>query len=221
MTSRYGDGCAEFYDELYGPPNPNVIRTLSRLASNGSILELGLATGRTALALTSHCAEVFGIESSHAMLDRLASKANAEKLRVVEGDFATIRLNHRFDVIFALVNTLDLLETQELQQRCLHNVYHMLKDTGAFVVESYTQLEEINRGEREVTTYNHTIETRLGSRRYDVRLLYTDVRKLDMLAARAGLVLRERWMNWQGTPYTEGAEWHISVYRRGPKVPPN
>jgi SAM-dependent methyltransferase len=74
MSSSYGDGCAEFYDELYGTPNPIMIQTLSGLALGGSVLELGLATGRTALALKPYCGEVVGIESSHAMLDRFAAK---------------------------------------------------------------------------------------------------------------------------------------------------
>src|SRR5262245_21298099 len=123
--SEYGDGCAEFYDQLYGPPNPNVVRVLSRLARYGSVLELGFATGRTALALTKHCAEVAGIESSRAMLERFASKDGAGELRAVEGDFATVRLAERFDLIFALVNTIFLLESEERVFECLCNVGHM------------------------------------------------------------------------------------------------
>lgn len=102
--SDYGDGCAEFYDELYGPPNPNAVRAFGQLVAGGSALELGSGTGRTALALHKYCSRLVGIESSRAMLAQFAVKRGADEVQVIEGDFSRVRLAERFDLVFVLVN---------------------------------------------------------------------------------------------------------------------
>jgi len=220
--SDYGDGCAEFYDDLYGPPNPNAVRTLGRLVAGGSALELGIGTGRTALALRNYCSHLVGIESSSAMLDRLAVKPGADKVRVIEGDFSCVQLTERFDLIFVLVNTFFLLESRALQSRCLSNVREMLSETGVFVVESYDSSQsvaDVAQDER-VVSYKHEVRTVQGTRQYQARLLYQSASGLDTLARTAGLELGTRWANWLGKPYTSNASMHVSVYcRRG--APPN
>jgi SAM-dependent methyltransferase len=214
--SDYGNGCAEFYDDLYGPPNPNAVRALGRLVAGGSALELGIGTGRTALALRKHCSHLVGIESSTAMLDRLALKPGADKVRVVQGDFSRVQLAERFDLIFVLVNTFFLLETRASQSRCLSNVREMLSKKGLFVVEAYDPSQGVAgvaQGER-VVSYKHEVQTAQGPRQYEARLLYQSVSGLDSLARTAGLELGTRWATWQGKPYTPNASKHVSVYCR-------
>ena len=158
MTSSiYGDNCAAFYDDIYGPAQAVVVRTLCSLARGGSVLELGLATGRTAIALSEKGLTVSGIESSSAMLDQLRRKPGVDKIRIVEGDFASISLPEQFDLIFALVNTFCLLETQRRQSQGLRN---------------------------------------------------------DALTQSAGLVLKERLGDWQGSPYRPEVGNHVTVYGR-------
>ena len=217
--SDYGEGCAEFYDDLYGPPNPNAVRALSRLVAGGSALELGIGTGRTALALRNYCSHLVGIESSRSMLDQFAAKRGADEVRVIEGDFSCVRLAERFDLIFVLVNTLFLLETRALQSRCLSNVREMLSETGVFVVEAYDPSPGVENGadHERVVSYKHEVRTAQGMRQYEARLLYQSINSLDSLAQAAGLSLGTRWANWQGAPYTPNASMHVSVYghRRG------
>ena len=220
--SDYGDGCAEFYDDLYGPPNPNAVRALGRLVAGGSALELGIGTGRTALALRKYCSHLVGIESSSAMLDRFALKRGADEVRVIVGDFSCVRLVERFDLIFVLVNTLFLLETRALQFGCLSNVREMLSEAGVFVVEAYDPSPCVSDGahEQRVASYKHEVRTSQGMRQYEARLLYQSVNGLDSLAHAAGLELGTRWATWLGAPYTANASMHVSVYcRRG--APPN
>jgi len=220
--SDYGDGCAEFYDDLYGPPNPNTVRALSRLVAGGSALELGIGTGRTALALRSYCSHLVGIESSGAMLDRFAVKHGADEVRVIEGDFSYVRLEERFDLIFVLVNTLFLLETRALQSRCLSNVREMLSETGVFVVEAYDPSSDIERADDErLVIYKHQVRTAQGMRPYEARLLHQSANRLDSLAHAAGLELRTRWSNWQGAPYAPNSNMHVSVYGRRREAPPH
>lgn len=214
--STYGEGCAEFYDEIYGPPNPNAVRTLSRLAAGGAVLELGIATGRTALALSPHCSVVFGIESSPAMLRQLARKAGAGQLHVIKGDFATVRLPQRFDLIFALVNTLFLLEALPRQFSCLGNVSQMLADTGRFVVEAFRpyHYQAQGRGEAQATNFRAEVTTTSGPRCYEAGLLYNEPDELDALAGKAGLTREALWADWKGSPYRPDGSSYIAVYGR-------
>jgi SAM-dependent methyltransferase len=210
MVADYGDGCAEFYDEIYGPPNQHIVRTLANLASNGSVFELGLATGRTAIPLTEHCREVAGIESSRAMLEQLALKDKASRVRAIEADFATTCLDDRFDLIFTLTNTIFLLESTDLMLECFRNVRQMLKMNGLFLIEAFRPYEY---KEGRPTIYSHRINTKLGERLYEARLLYQDPEQLDVLASSAGLELRERWSDWNGSAYTSQSTQHVSIYR--------
>jgi SAM-dependent methyltransferase len=216
IMSDYGDGCAEFYDDLYGPPNSNAVRALGRLVAGGSALELGIGTGRTALALRNYCSYLVGIESSSAMRDRFAIKRGAVEIRVIAGDFSCVRLAERFDLIFVLVNTLFLLETRALQSRCLSNVREMLSESGVFVVEAYDPSPGVIDGadDEQLMSYKHEVRTAYGIRQYEARLLYQSVNRLDSLAHAAGLELGTRWATWLGAPYTPNASTHISVYCR-------
>ncbi len=216
MTSHYGDSCADFYDEIYGPPREDVVRALTKLARGGSVLELGAATGRTALALLGRGLAVTGIESSLGMLQQLRRKSGADGMRVFEGDFATLRLAEQFHLIFALVSTFCLLETQKRQEQCLHNVAAMLKRDGVLVLEMFRP----GGGEHEITAEGRRshvrteLVTRTGQRIYEARLLYPEVEVLDSMATNAGLVLKERFGDWKGSSYAPHTGNHVSVYGR-------
>lgn len=215
-SSSYGNNCAPFYDEIYGPPRAVVVRSLCSLARGGSVLELGLATGRTALALSEKGLTVSGIESSPAMLAQLRRKPGVEEIRIVEGDFASISLPEQFDLIFALVNTFCLLETQLRQALCLRNVAQMLKSDGVFLLEVFRPAN--SDGEITVegirSNVRHELETKTGRRVYEVDLLYPSLANLDALANDAGLVLNERFGDWEGSPFRPEVGNHLTVYGR-------
>ena len=212
--SSYGDNCAEFYDEIYGPPHAAVVRALTRFARGGSVLELGIATGRTGLALAEEGLPLTGIESSSAMLAQLRGKPGVHGIRIVEGDFATVRLAEKFDLVFAITNTFSLLETQHRQIQCLHNVSNMLKSDGVFVMEVFRPCD----GDGEVTeegvrlNFRHELNTKLGRRFYEGRMLCPQVEVLNGLASGAGLSLKERFGDWHGSAYQPAVGNHVSVY---------
>lgn len=212
--SDYGDGCADFYDELYGPPKSMVIKTLSRLAAGGSVLELGVGTGRTALALRHHCASVAGIESSAKMLEQLRAKPDSQSMRIFEGDFSSVRLQERFELVFVLLNTLFLINRSD-QFQCLRNVRDMLTENGLFLIEAYKPSGEAISDEHGCFDYGRTIMTSKGDRSYEARLCYRNVDDLDAVASEAGLVLRERWSDWRGAQHSPDSPMHVSVYGRG------
>jgi len=94
----YGDRCAEVYDHWYGDDGgmaltrigtpTDVANRIATLAGSGPVLELGVGTGRLALALADRGLDVTGLDASGAMLDRLRAKPGSERLTLLEGDMA-------------------------------------------------------------------------------------------------------------------------------------
>ncbi|MFA5775461.1 MAG: class I SAM-dependent methyltransferase, partial [Ilumatobacteraceae bacterium] len=86
--NTYGDVFADVYDEWYHNLDviDDCIEFLLQLAAGGSILELGVGTGRIAIPLASRGAalgvRVVGIDSSAAMLERLEAKQMGANARV-------------------------------------------------------------------------------------------------------------------------------------------
>jgi hypothetical protein len=65
----------------------------------------------------------------------------------------------------------------------------------------------------EQTVTSQYIELReSGIRMRPLMIRYALVAELDEMAAAAGLRVVERWSDWEGTPFTEDAHVHVSVY---------
>ncbi len=106
--------------------------------AEGSILELGVGTGRVAIPLAEQGFDVWGIDSSEAMLDRARTKASPEvagRLRLEPGDNRDFHLDHEFELIFAPYGTFHHLLTEEDQASCLACVKEHLTPGGLFVCD--------------------------------------------------------------------------------------
>lgn len=74
-ADAYGEACAQFYDQLYGPVPADLVEALVALAGSGRVLELGSATGRIAMALQSAGLKHYvGVEASMAMIETMRIK---------------------------------------------------------------------------------------------------------------------------------------------------
>src|SRR3979409_2446756 len=75
-VGAYGQAMADVYDEWFADIS-DVTATVKRIVGwlhdgpPGPVLELGVGTGRVALALAAAGVEVFGVDASPAMLARL------------------------------------------------------------------------------------------------------------------------------------------------------
>lgn len=106
--------------------------------SKGSILELGVGTGRVAIPLAEQGRDVWGIDASKAMLDRARTKASPEataRLHLEQGDMRDFHIDHEFELIFAAYGTFPYLLTQEDQAACLACVNKHLTPGGLFVCD--------------------------------------------------------------------------------------
>lgn len=189
---EYGDLCAEFYDQIYPNLEIGLLDTLGELSGSGPALELGVATGRVSRPLGTRGCRVFGIESSRAMIDRCRELPGSNHVSLAQADFTRMPIAaSSFRLIFTLQNTLSLLPSYSLLQRCFHGVSDALAVNGYFLCETYY----ISSSSGPVNS-QHMFMTDKGIRSYSVTLLDTSPDDLEVLAAEAGLTLLARWRDW-------------------------
>jgi SAM-dependent methyltransferase len=245
--ATYGDGFADVYDEWYrafgagGSDDATAaVDALARLARRGPVLELGVGTGRLAIPLARRGLEVWGVDASPAMLDRLRAKPGGEQVRVVRADMAECPLIGAppFALTFAAANTLFNLVDRDRQRRCLARAGELAAPGGRLVVEAFVpgdgarqaggdvavRLVELDRvvltisacePMEQVVRGQHVEITESGVRLrpWVVRFAWPD--ELDALAAEAGWTLATRAAGWRAEPFTHGSPVHVSVYERG------
>jgi SAM-dependent methyltransferase len=234
----YGDRFADVYDEWF--PHAFLqtdasIERLVELAGPGPVFELGIGTGRVAAPLAERGLEVHGIEASEAMAAKLRAKPGGERVRVAIGDIAEADVDGAFSLVFAIGDTLSMLATQEQQLRCLTRFAGRLVDDGVFVVEGGAHVDATPGGSvmvqlveadevRLVVSQNAPATQELRAahvilRADGVRIIPVLGRillpaELDLMAARAGLRLRERWGGWEREPFAAHSRRHVSIYER-------
>jgi SAM-dependent methyltransferase len=241
FNERIAQRYETYWPELFEPeaiePAVDFLASLAGLEGPGSALELGIGTGRIALPLSQRGVRVRGIELSPAMVARLRAQPGADRIKVTVGDFATAQAGGTFDVAYLVRNTITNLTTQDEQVECFRNVAAQLKPGGCFVIENYIpRLQRLPPGET-VHAFRVT-PAHLGFEEYDVATQiayshhywvidgqmetfstphrYVWPSELDLMARLAGLALRERYADWQRTPFTRDSTAHISVWHKPP-----
>ena len=236
----YGDGFADVYDDWYADISDveATTATLQHLASGGSVLELGIGTGRLALPLAAAGVPVQGVDSSPAMLDRLREKPGADTVEAIVGDMVDGLPDGPFSLVFVAYNTFFGLLTEERQQACFHAVAARLRPGGAFAIEAFVpdpahepassvtvRSVLVDRVVLSVSTADPA-EQRAEGQYIDiteaggVRLRPWSIRwatpgQLDEMASRAGLQLASRWGGFDESPFDADSTRHVSVYRLG------
>ena len=235
----FGPEVAESYDDegpmfaaaVLGP----TVDFLVALAGDGAALEFGVGTGRVALPLAERGVRVHGIDLSEAMVAKLRAKPGAEQVGTTIGDFATTRVDGEFSLVYLVFNTICNLTTQDDQVACFQNAADHLKSGGCFVIEVATpDLQRVSPGERfypfevspdhvgldeyDVATQglvsHHLWPEGDGWRRASVPFRYVWPAELDLMARLAGMKLRERWQDWDRSPFTSESRKHVSVWER-------
>jgi SAM-dependent methyltransferase len=238
-AAEYGDLFADVYDEMYPADGQieQIVAGIDRLAAGGPVLELGVGTGRIAVPAYAAGVDISGMDASHAMLDRLATKPDGARIPTFLGDFASTALGGPYSVVFVAFNTLFLLLDQRSQVACFRNVASSLDDGGRFVIEAFVpDLGRFDRGQRTSLTQLRTDSVQIDVALHDlarqrvssahvlaskdgIRILPVEIRyawpsELDLMAQLASLELEHRWEWWDETPFTSTSPRHVSVYRR-------
>jgi SAM-dependent methyltransferase len=216
--STYGDRIAERYDSWHGSFDEACIDLLAELAGGGPVLELGIGTGRIALPLAVRGIPVEGIDSSEAMVERMRSKPGGASIPVVVDDFAEVRAEGSYSLVFVVFNTFFGLLTQEDQKKCFRNVARRLAPGGSFLLELFVpDLCRFDSGQTVRAIGVDEGEVSLEATRHDrsAQLVTSQrvvLREVDLMAELAGLTLRHRWAGWRKEPFGPDSTRHVSVY---------
>jgi SAM-dependent methyltransferase len=237
----FGEREAAIYDEqeagMFAPEVVTpMVDTLAAFAGTGTVLEMGIGTGRIALPLTARGVRVLGIDASAAMVKRLRAKPGGQDIDVVIGDFSTTRVDGEFALVYLIFNTLFNLKTQDEQVACFANAAAHLESGGRFVIElgvpdlqrlppgqdvllyhvdartmSFDSYDVVTQGQ----TSNHFIVGDDGTvQSYPVEGRYVWPSELDLMARLAGMRLGERWAGWKREAFTSLSRSHVSVYEK-------
>jgi SAM-dependent methyltransferase len=243
----YGDRLADVYDDWYSDVTDAeaTVERVRALAGDppGPVLELGAGSGRLALPLAARGLEVWAVDASAAMVERLRAKPGAAAVHAVVGNMAELDLGsgapERFAVVLCAYNTLFNLTDTDAQRRCLAAVAGVVAPEGRLVVEAFVPppggegeaavsaveprhigldevvltVSRIDPGTRTVTGQHVQIRED-GIRLRPFVLHYAGPDQIDALAAEAGLVLVERHAGWRGQPYSLSSDVHVSSYAR-------
>jgi len=226
----------ESADEMFRPDMVDpVVDFLAELAGEGPVLELGIGTGRIALPLAARGVGVHGIDLSEEAVAKLRTKSGGAALQVTIDDLATTRVEGPFTLAYLVFNTIMNLTRQAEQVACFRTVAAQLELGGCFVIEVMVpDLRRLPPGE--MVKPFHFSQKRWGFDEYDVanqgltshHITFRDGKidyssgpfryvwpsELDLMAALAGLRLRERWDGWTRDPFTSESRQHVSVWEK-------
>lgn len=146
-SGTYGRAFADVYDSWYADLGDldSLVATLAGLVPDGGrVCELGVGTGRVAIALAEACADrsltILGVDSSPEMLERLHAAA-AEPIRVgrivpIEGDMVDDLPDGPLDLVVIAFNTVFNLTEHARQAAMFAAVAGRLAPGGRLVIEA-------------------------------------------------------------------------------------
>jgi SAM-dependent methyltransferase len=239
-AATYGARLAGDYDAIYGGTfdTDGAVNALATLAAGGRVLELGVGTGRIAIPLAERSLDVWGVDGSPDMLQRLRDKPGGDKVTTVCGDFATATAAGKFDLVLLLVNTIYAMPTQDDQITCFANAARHLAPGGRFVIEAWVpdpprggslglKARRLGRGFAGLVIEDHDAERQTLSTTqivigetgqmlsFPVVHRYAWPAELDLMARLNGMTLEDRWADWHSHPFDARSTDHISVWRTG------
>jgi SAM-dependent methyltransferase len=227
MTDWFAGDIATRYDEsTAGKPVEPVVDFLLPFADGGA-LELAIGTGRIAVPLAERGVRVAGIDFSPDMVAQLREKT--DEIPVAIGDMATTKVEGTFSLVYIVFNSLNNVTTQDGQVATFANAAAHLENGGCFVVEigvhNRQRLEVFDLSETHVGIDELDFDTqRLVShhfslidgewRRLSIPFRSVSPAELDLMARLAGMTLRERWADWDRSPFTAESTKHVSVWEK-------
>lgn len=231
MSGWFREGAGVRYDESSGSEfEPATIEaTVDFLAphATGGALELAIGTGRIAVPFAARGVRVAGIDYAPPMIEQLQRKSS--EIAVEIGDYATTHVEGTFSLVYLVFNGINNLTTQDAQVAAFENAARHLQPGGCFVIEvglppdrpwTVFDLSDTHVGVDEYDAYSHRLVSHHFSlsngewKRGSGEFRAVSPAELDLMARLAGLELRERWTDWDRSPFTAESMKHISVWQK-------
>jgi SAM-dependent methyltransferase len=227
MKDWFAGQVAEHYDaDIASMPVEPVVDFLLPLAEGGA-LELAVGTGRIAVPLAERGVRVAGIDLSPDMVARLRQKT--DEIPVAIGDYATTGIDGPFSLVYIVFNSIVNQTTQEGQVATFANAAEHLEPGGSFVVEvgvptsrplgvfdlsdTHVGVDEYDAVTQRSASHHFTLRDGVWQRR-SIPFRSVWPAELDLMARLAGMDLRERWGDWDRSPFTAESTKHVSVWEK-------
>ena len=221
-----GDVAARYDADTAEMPVEPVVDFLLPLAG-GRALELAIGTGRIAVPLAGRGVGVAGIDLSPDMVAELQKKTDANPVAI--GDYATTRVDGSFSLVYIVFNSISNQTTQEGQVATFANAAAHVEPGGCFVVEVGTKnrqhltvfdlsethvgVDEYDADAQRLVSHHFTLVDGTW-RRISMPFRSASPGEFDLMAQLAGLRLRERWADWDRSPFTAESTKHVSVWEK-------
>jgi SAM-dependent methyltransferase len=238
--SQYGDEAAEIYDWMYAGDEVSdaQISGLLDLARGGSIVEIGVGTGRIAIPLAEGGAAVTGIDVSRLMLDKARQKIRQLPVRLVHQDVTVEPIVGQFALCLVSINTFFMLGDHAAQRMSMCHMADCLPTGGILALETFNAPRELHPRDRqsvrvcrishgvawlELNIYNQENRTfdiadivfhTNASQLYTTRLSYWYLDELDQLALDNRMKLIHRWRSWAQDAFDDTARDAVSIYQK-------
>jgi SAM-dependent methyltransferase len=212
-------------DTAHKPVEP-VVGFLLPFASGGA-LELAIGTGRIAVPLAARGVRVSGIDLSPDMVAALRQKT--DEIPVAIGDMTTTRIEGTFSLAYIVANSINNVTTQDAQVDVFANAAAHLEPGGCFVVEvgvpntrplevfhlsaAHVGLDEYDLDTQALVSHHFSLVEGKWRRR-SIPFRAVSPAELDLMARLAGMALRERWADWDRSPFTAESAKHVSVWEK-------
>lgn len=137
----YNNTVTRFYDVVYESIlNKEGLKFYTEEILNAKcpVLEAGVGTGRIFIPALKSGADIYGIDYSEQMLNRLRSKLEEKDLhRVTHNDIRDFSLNKKFDLVISPFRVFQHLLTIEDQLNALNCIYDHLNPGGRLIFDVF------------------------------------------------------------------------------------
>jgi len=150
-TQEYPTSFARFYDVIYHQLRDGVDHDFflnEVMKTQGSVLEIGVGTGRFFVEALHNGHEVYGIDISRNMIEVLKSKLEPNQhYRVTRQNMLDFSFDFQFDLIIAPFRVIMHIPEKKDQILALNNVCRHLKPNGRFIFDTFVpDLNQLIKG---------------------------------------------------------------------------
>ena len=139
--SEYPDFVARFYDAVYSRIRSGIDTRFfleEITGSKGRVLEIGAGTGRFIVEALKNGSDVYGLDISRSMIEKLKEKIPVEHHnRLWVQDAVTMRLPYKFSLVLAPFRVFSHLIAADDQIKCLNNIWDHLEPGGRLIFDLY------------------------------------------------------------------------------------
>lgn len=143
---NYNEATVRFYDVMYNELT-GIMRNgkeraefyLEEIAgAKGAVLEAGAGTGMIFIPALKSGADIYGIDKSPLMYDKVRSKlSETDKQRITLQDIRDFRLEKKFSLVISPFRVFQHLLTTTDQLAALNNIYEHLEDGGRLIFDVF------------------------------------------------------------------------------------